>query len=671
MRLILRDPNMRLIFFALSLPVLLTGCALGPTAPSTSESALPITGNVHGGQQPVSGAHVYLFAANTTGYGSASVSLLTSVPNSTTSDSNGNYYVTTSANGGFAITGDYTCTLGQQVYLYAQGGDPGAGSNSSAGFLAVLGNCPGGSFATQTPFVTMNEITTIASAYALSGFATDPVHVADDESVGTNPNAALAKTGMANAFANASNLASISSGVALSTTPAGNGIVPQATIDTLANILAACINSTGALTGPTSPTPCYALLNNALSGGTSGTIPADTAAAAINIAHNPSLNIPALYALSSGKPPFAPALATAPSDFTLALTFTGSRTGPASTNGYFSGGALAIDSFGNVFTNGGNPGTYSGSPASTAISKLSPLGADLSTPTTFLGASTDSPTSLAVDSFNNIWVVNTLQGYVNLAKYSNNGQNLSGIGFTGGGLNAAYASGSSGLTFDPSGDPLVNFGNVLTLFTPSGGLYSPAPAYPVSFNNNLAYNGLGDLWYTSGENDLSELLPTGTASTGSPFTGGGLNYGSFLAIGQANSIFVANDNNTLSIFDSTGVPITSSAIPEPVQNQAYTIALDGANTAFIASNIIDPSSIERIATSGSTVVSTTYGQSILHYAFTNVAVDGSGNVWIGDLYEDNYPDIPSQRIVEFVGLATPVVTPLATAVATGTLATRP
>jgi hypothetical protein len=433
--------------------------------------------------------------------------------------------------------------------------------------------------------------------------------------VGTNPNAALAKTGMANAFANASNLASISSGVALSTTPAGNAIVPQTTIHTLANILAACINSTGTLSGPTSPTPCYTLLNNALSGGASGTIPADTAAAAINIAHNPSLNIAALYALSSGTPPFAPALATAPSDFTLALTFTGSRTGPANTSGWFSGGALAIDSLGNVFTNGGNLGTYSGSPGSTAISKLSPLGADLSTPTTFLGASTDSPTSLAVDSFNNVWVVNTLQAYVNLAKYSNDGQNLSGIGFIGGGLSAAYASGSSGLTFDPSGDPLVNFGNVLTLFTPSGGLYSPAPAYPVSFNNNLvAYNGLGDLWYTSGENDLSELLPTGTASTGRPFTGGGLNYDSLLAIGQANSIFVANGNNTLSIFDSTGVPITSSAIPEPVQNQAYTIALDGANTAFIASNIIDPSSIERIATSGSTVVSSaTYGQSILHY----------------------------------------------------------
>jgi hypothetical protein len=189
-------------------------------------------------------------------------------------------------------------------------------------------------------------------------------------------------------------------------------------------------------------------------------------------------------------------------------------------------------------------------------------GRRISTPTTFLGAYIDSPTSLALDSSNNIWVVNTLQGYVNLAKYSNDGQNLSGIGFTGGGLNTTYSTNSSGLTFDPSGDPLVNFGNVLTLFTPSGGLYSPGPAYPVSFNNNpVAYNGLGDLWYTSGGNDLYELLPTGTASTGSPFTGGGLNYDSLLVIGQGNSIFVVNGNNTLSIFDSTGVPITSSAIP--------------------------------------------------------------------------------------------------------------
>ena len=51
----------------------------------------------------------------------------------------GNYYVTTDSNGNFSIGNDYTCTSGQQVYLYAVGGNAGAGNNSAAGMLAILG----------------------------------------------------------------------------------------------------------------------------------------------------------------------------------------------------------------------------------------------------------------------------------------------------------------------------------------------------------------------------------------------------------------------------------------------------------------------------------------------------------------------------------------------------
>ncbi len=40
----------------------------------------------------------------------------------------GDYYVTTGSDGSFSISGDYTCTAGQQVYLYAVGGDPGLGT---------------------------------------------------------------------------------------------------------------------------------------------------------------------------------------------------------------------------------------------------------------------------------------------------------------------------------------------------------------------------------------------------------------------------------------------------------------------------------------------------------------------------------------------------------------
>ena len=98
---------------------------------------MAIQGRVYGGQNPLKGAQVYLFAANAgvftpnaNGYGNASKSLLASVAGQTTKDSsggatNGDYFVTTNSGGNFAISSDYACTGGQQVYLYALGGDPG------------------------------------------------------------------------------------------------------------------------------------------------------------------------------------------------------------------------------------------------------------------------------------------------------------------------------------------------------------------------------------------------------------------------------------------------------------------------------------------------------------------------------------------------------------------
>ena len=99
-----------------------------------------------GGQQPIVGAHVYLFAANTTG--NAESGIAASSSNASTSLLGWhNYrqlrlcrrpYVLTDSNGAFSITGDYVCTANTQVYLYALGGNPGAGTNSAAGLLAAL-----------------------------------------------------------------------------------------------------------------------------------------------------------------------------------------------------------------------------------------------------------------------------------------------------------------------------------------------------------------------------------------------------------------------------------------------------------------------------------------------------------------------------------------------------
>lgn len=237
---------------------LLSGCAFTPTFVPTPDVGMAISGKAMGGQQAIVGAHVYLLAANagvftpnTSGYGNASLSLLTSGSGRTLDSSggatNGDYYVTTDAAGNFNITSDYTCTGGQQVYLYALGGNPGltAGTNNSgSGLLAALGTCPGtlgttGNVFSSSLYVVMNEVSTIATAYAFAGFATDAVHVS---SSGTT----LAQSGIKNAFLNASNLETLSTGLALSVTPAGIASVPQTTINALANTLAACVNTTGA-----------------------------------------------------------------------------------------------------------------------------------------------------------------------------------------------------------------------------------------------------------------------------------------------------------------------------------------------------------------------------------------------------------------------------------------
>jgi hypothetical protein len=222
---------------------ILTGCGVSRLAPPSAQTGVALHGHVHGGQAPVNGAHVYLFAANTSGYGgygladstaNASVSLLNSADTGA-SDPTG-AYVLSDVNGDFNISGDYTCTPGQQVYLYAHGGDSGGGSNSALGMLTLIGNCPAAGTFASIPFIEIDEVSTIAAAFAFAGFASDPVHVSSNGSP-------QALTGIANAFATASNLSDLGTGIALTTTPAGNGTVPRSTINTLANILASCVNT--------------------------------------------------------------------------------------------------------------------------------------------------------------------------------------------------------------------------------------------------------------------------------------------------------------------------------------------------------------------------------------------------------------------------------------------
>src|SRR5580698_3529032 len=164
----------------------LSGCSanFGDVSTASTQTAMHIRGVVHGGQQPISGSHVYMYAASTAAYGgqgiaptssNASTSLLTAATGNP-ADGNGNFYVTTDAGGNFDINGAFACTPNTQVYLYSTGGDPqlaGQGipgtPNPAASLMAVVGNCASATASSAFPQVTsvfMNEITTQVAAFA-------------------------------------------------------------------------------------------------------------------------------------------------------------------------------------------------------------------------------------------------------------------------------------------------------------------------------------------------------------------------------------------------------------------------------------------------------------------------------------------------------------------------
>ena len=629
--------------------ILLTGCSLSPTAEPTPQTGATIQGRVHGGQQPVVGASVYLYAAGTSGYGGSSVSLLnssvqTNNPSNSGKDASGNYHVTTDSNGNFSIGSDYSCTSGQQVYLYVVGGNPGAGSNSAVGMLAILGSCPtAGNFAGATPFVFVNEVSTITAAYAFAGYATDATHVS---SSGT----ALAQLGISNAFVNAANLASLSTGVAYSSIPAGTAFVPQTRINSLANILAACVNSTG----PTS-SACSTLFSSMLSAGTTGTTATDTATAAVYLAHNPGVNVSTIFAIPTPSAPFSPALpaTSTPNDFTIGLNFPGlggialpegiaidgsgnawiadfsgnkiteissSGTLVSGNNGYSGGGlsgpwAIAIDLNGNAWISNEN---------GNSVTEISSSGSFLSGPSGYTANATlDLPRGIAVDASNNVWIANDVGNTV--AVLNNAGTVLSGTGYTGSSMDFIYfpediAIGPDGSAWVPNTD-----GNNVTRLNISGAVLSGQYGYTgggIDDPYGIAIDGSGNGWVISignGDGAVTEISNTGTILSGtSGYTGGGIFRPYAIAIDGAGSAWVANeDGNDVTEISSSG---------------AY---LSGTN-AYSGGDINQPA---------------------------GVAVDGSGDVWL--------TDHGISSVTELIGAAAPVVTPLAAGVKNNALGTRP
>jgi streptogramin lyase len=546
---------------------------------------------------------------------------------------NNDYYAVTDASGNFSLY--YDCSAGSQVYVYAVGGQISTSStpNSAIGELASLGSC---ATAMSIPSIAMTDVTTVATAYAMAGFAVDALHVSSDTGLAGNPTPSLAATGIANAFANFFNLAELTGGTALSATPSlgSNGVVPQNTLNSLANILAACNESPGSSSGQ-----CSTLLSTATSDGTmSGTQPTDTATAAINIAHHPASNITALYTLAASMSAYTPTLSAQPNDFSVGINFTGGD--------YAESPQIAIDSAGDIWlVNQSN----------NDITEFSNSGVLLSPATGYAVGWLNEPEQLAIDSSGYVWIANYFGN--SIVVLSSGGSYINTI--TNGGIDAPY-----GAAFDA-------YGNIWTANTAASSVseFTPfmAPVFYYGDPQSALYDAFaiaadssGYVWVGADDN-IVKLNNAGVPIFSVPVTssGGGI-YS--VAVDNGGNAWVPDvyNNNVVKISPGSTNLSGTGGYTGGGLNYPTTVAMDGAGNAWLANEF--GGSVTEISNTGTPLSgSNGFQGGAMQYPVT-VAIDGSGNAWVAG---------GSVSVTELIGIATPVVTPLATGAATGTLGHKP
>ena len=589
--------------------ILLTGCAFSgsvstPVSTGATGAVAHLSGVVHGGQNPVVGATVQLYTVGIGGPMSTSTGLIASPP-------------VTGAGGSFSISGLYNgcngATPGTLVYLVATGGNPGGGNNPNLSLAAALGSCATLYANAATTSITVNEVTTVAAAYALAPFALDYQHIG---ATGTNP------TGLVNAFSNATVLASNTYGHAGGDNLASGITVPTAEINTLANILASCINSQGGSSGDGSS--CGTIF--AATGAT------DTFDAAIAMAQAPGDSaVTALYSLSSASAPFQPTLGntSAPNDFTLAVRYSGSEL--AAPYG------VALDAAGNAWVT---------NEAGNSVVKVPSLVPALAT-TKYAVGGILAPRGISIDRSGNVWVANT--GGNNVVELSSAGALKSGTGYTAGGLASpvAIANDSAGNAWvaNFSGNSITELGSTgaaigASPFTGASALSAPtAVALDSAGNVAVANAGTGQLCLFSNAAVVQQCVSDGRllgATSVAVSTGGNITVaGSTSGPALIGSFTLGTNAGAV----NSGSPVSGGGLTLPVA-----VAYDGSGTAWFANT----ASIS--AFSGTSAVSGNAGFGTLSSP-SGIAIDASGSVWTANSGDNS--------ISVFVGLATPVVTPLA------------
>ena len=558
---------------------------------------------VRAGAKPISGASVAFYAAGATGNGSQPTTLLTGQ--------------ITSATGIATLPAKYNCpSASSLVYLVATGGTVSGASaaNSNIAFTTALGPC---STIAATSSYVIDEATTIATVEALAQFYAPG---------GLLGGSATNTIGLANAFATAATLADPVAGTSPGSNLPGNAVSPAPRVNTLANILNACV---------VSPSECAALYTATAQGTTQAT---NTLDAAFYLATHPGNNVASLYTQSLASTAYTPTLAAVPADWTMFVTYAG--------GGMSSPSGLGVDSNGNIWV-----ASYFN-----AASEFTPVGSPVFA-SGITGDGLNNSYGLAIDLNNNVWIPNeqpfTNTGIGTVTELAPNGTAVSGsAGYQNGGLNYPLS-----VAIDPNGTVwVVDYGNShVTLLNSAGnpisgtsGYTTPLFAFPVAVAVDANHFG----WIVNqSSNNVTKVAPDGSSFT---------NYNcceqaSGIAIDQQDNIWVADYfGDEVSLLTNSGTVIATNYTAGGSIYHPQGIAIDGAGNVWVA-NYRAPylselsGATSKVPGSALSPAAGLGADAKLIEAYA-IALDASGNIWTSNQ--------GSNTITKFVGLAVPVKTPL-------------
>lgn len=619
----------------------------GTIAISQSATGPVLNGVVQAGSDPVVGASVALYAAGTSGYASASTQVAFAAP--------------TDKSGNFTVPAGYTCPQpGSQMYLLSTGGQVGTNkANPNLILMTALGSCN----ALGSSPVVVNEATTIASAWATSPFAANDVLTGNNSYfyLGTS---STNLAGLANAFAAVNNLVDISTGKVRYTVPAGNASVPYVEINTLADFLNACAESSGGVEGDGSA--CGTLFNvtdvlhnhaafNSIA-------PADTLQAAFNFAQHPVSNYgyalgdaAVLLALAKSTSPFQPILQASPNDWSLSLNYTsGGGLSSSSTVGSF-----ALDATGNLWIT---------DTSASSVIEWNAFGAAISPSTGY--AAGGGP--IAIDATGNVWI----SGKGSLIELTSLGFPLPWSPFGG------VANGGGDIAIDAQSNLWITNTNGVNAFNDLGLQLSPVDGF---INNGVAalsavgIDSSNNVWVGTTDAHLAELSnPGGQLVTASSILTGAI--APQISADASGNVWIVISGNVCQIppYGGKGAILQPACYPEDqnppnglLLSKPRGIAMDGAGVVWIAGQggglnqggTSIPPGVLPLAPNLSGVASAfPLASTSLAAGPLRVAVDGAGNVWV--LLANN-------TVTEYIGVATPVVTPLALGAQTKKLAAKP